>query len=242
MDIQLLGQLAALIFLETVMVVDNVVVIIAQCSALPEHQRALARRWGIMQGAILRMVLLLGVTYIGQLEHPIAWVHSLTGLTISWSQVLFITGGLLLLWMSIDHIEEATDPAHHLEKKKFASLPMVVFQLLGISLIFSVDSVLSLVGVTKVYWIMVVAVSVSVLVMLTIVDRLNEFIERFPGYKMLGLIFVGLIGGKLVSDGLGLHLVTEEALYGGLIAMLVLQTLNIVRRVRLQRHQVSVAS
>jgi len=198
------AALGALIAMEIVLGVDNLVFIAILSSKLPEHQRSRARRIGIGLSLILRMGLLATVSSIVKLTAPlfVIFEHG-----FSWRDLILTGGGLFLVWKATNEIHQMVDPDEQAEQKlqRPRSFIVAIGQILILDLVFSIDSIVTAVGMTEHVPIMIVAVLAAVLAMLIAADPLANFIHRNPTIVMLALGFLLLIGATLIADGLGFH-------------------------------------
>ncbi len=228
------AALATLIAMEVVLGIDNLIFISILTNKLPEEQRAKARRIGIGAALILRLALLGTVAYIVQLTEPIfeAFGHG-----FSWRDLILIAGGLFLVWKATKEIHHSVDPDHgpDLFEGKTVTLTFAgaIGQILVLDLVFSIDSIITAVGMTDHIPIMVIAVLVAVTVMLVAADPLANFIQRHPTVVMLALGFLMMIGMTLIADGFGAH-VPKGYIYAAMAFSTAVEVLNIFSR-RAQR-------
>ena len=198
--------LATLIAMEVVLGIDNLIFISIVTNKLPEGQRAQARRIGIGLALILRLALLGTVAFIVKLTTP---VITLLGHGFSWRDIILIAGGLFLVWKATKEIHHHVDPAHAPDmfdgRAATATFASVIGQILILDMVFSVDSILAAVALTREFWIIATAIVVSVIAMLFSMDALSRFMERNPTVVMLALAFLVMIGMVLVAEGLGFH-------------------------------------
>lgn len=226
------AALAALIAMEVVLGIDNLIFISILTNRLPEPQRPKARRIGIGLALVMRLILLGSVAYIVQLTTPIisAWGHS-----FAWRDIILIAGGLFLVWKATKEIHHNVDPdpAPDLftSSKAAVAFGTVVGQIIILDLVFSIDSIITAVGMTPHIPIMVVAVTVTVLVMLIAADPCADFIQRNPTIVMLALGFLLLIGTTLVAEGFGAH-VPKGYIYSAMAFSALVEGLNMLARRR----------
>ncbi len=240
MSLDAMASLLTLTILEIVLGIDNLVFLSILANKLPEHQRALCRKIGLIFAMASRLVLLGLVNWITQ-THIVLFSLFNTEITIT-TLVLFF-GGLFLLFKAVGEIHEdiegggakyavAQGPlVAHVTKKKSATIYsmafwMVVLQVMIIDIVFSIDSVITAVGMTHNYFIMSVAIVISVIMMLFASDPLSKFIERHPTVKMLALSFLILIGTMLMAQSIGYH-VEKGYLYFAIAFSLLVESLNI---------------
>ncbi|MDN5843379.1 MAG: TerC family protein [Alcaligenaceae bacterium] len=227
--------LATLIVMEVVLGIDNLIFISILTNKLPEQQRSKARRVGIALALVLRLGLLGTVAWIVQLTEP---VIELLGKGFSWKDMILLAGGLFLLWKATREIHHTVDPSHgedmfegktgggELASMSFAS---AIFQILLLDLVFSVDSIITAVGMTEHVPIMVIAVVVAVTVMLLAADPLAKFINNNPTIVMLALGFLIMIGMTLIAEGFGTH-VPKGYIYAAMVFSSVIEGLNMMAR------------
>lgn len=225
------AALATLIVMEVVLGIDNLIFISILTNKLPEHQRARTRRIGIGLAVILRLGLLSGVAFIVQLTAPL---FSLFGHGFSWRDLILIAGGLFLIYKATseihDHVvldEEAEGAAAAAAVQ--ATVVSVIGQILVLDLVFSLDSIITAVGMTNDIPIMVVAVIVSVGLMLLAADGLARFIGNNPTIVMLALGFLLMIGITLIADGMGFH-IPKGYIYAAMAFSALVEGLNMLAR------------
>ncbi|WP_313516678.1 TerC family protein [Pseudomonas sp.] len=222
--------LATLVTMEIVLGIDNLVFISILTNKLPEHQRAKARRLGIGMALVLRLGLLGTVAYIVQLTEP---VFEVFGQAFSWKDMILIAGGLFLLWKATKEIHHSVDPEPEgdMFSGKTASLGFTsaIVQILVLDLVFSIDSIITAVGMTEHIPIMVIAVIAAVTVMLVAADPLARFIGNNPTVVMLALGFLIMIGMTLIAEGFGAH-VPKGYLYAAMAFSALIEGLNMLAR------------
>lgn len=202
MDYQIIVSLLTLIALEVVLGIDNVIFISILASRLPEEQQKKARRIGLLLAAVLRIGLLLIISLIMKLDNDL---FSLFGKGFSGKELILIAGGLFLLYKSTKEIYhkmegEDGDQTKNLKVNTFGA---VLVQILIMDLVFSVDSIITAIGMVKEVWVMYVAVIVTVALMLVAAEPISNFVNKHPSFKMLALSFLLLIGFSLVAEGWG---------------------------------------
>lgn len=223
--------LITLMAMEIVLGIDNLIFISILTNKLPEEQRSKGRRIGIGLALILRLALLGTVAWIVQLTEP---VFEIFGKGFSWKDVILIAGGLFLLWKATKEIHHSVDPdpgGDVFEGKKVGELTFsaAIVQILMLDLVFSVDSIITAVGMTPHIPIMVIAVIVAVTVMLIAADPLAAFINRHPTVVMLALGFLIMIGMTLLAEGFGVH-VPKGYIYAAMIFSVLVEGLNMAAR------------
>jgi len=220
-------SLATLTFLEIVLGIDNVIFVALMAGRLPEAQRAKARALGLGLALLFRVVMLFGLVWIAHLEEP---VFSIAEYDVSWRDIILMAGGLFLIvkaTLEIHHSVEGHQDQHG--NTVAAAFGMVVFQIVLIDIVFSLDSVITAVGMTDHLPVMITAVAVAMAIMLLASGSVAGFIERHPTTKMLALSFLLLIGVALVADALHFH-IPRGYLYFAIAFSLFVETLNIVAR------------
>ncbi|UXV21794.1 TerC family protein [Pseudomonas fluorescens] len=227
--------LATLIVMEIVLGIDNLIFISILTNKLPEKHRAKARRIGISMALVLRLGLLSTIAFIVQLTTP---VFEIFGQAFSWKDMILIAGGLFLVWKATTEIHHSMDPEPE-EKATTGNVVTIGFaaaigQILLLDLVFSIDSIITAVGMTEHLPIMIIAVVTSVIVMLVAAEPLAKFINDNPTVVMLALGFLIMIGMTLIAEGFGAH-VPKGYVYAAMAFSAVIECLNIARRNRHKR-------
>lgn len=222
--------LVTLIVMEVVLGIDNLVFISILTNKLPEDQRRPARNIGIALALVLRLALLGTAAWIVHLTEP---VFEILGHPFSWKDMILIAGGLFLVWKATKEIHHSVDPVDK-EEDFIASttsntLAAAIGQILLLDLVFSVDSIITAVGMTPHLPIMVVAVVFAVIVMLVASGPLSAFIEKNPTIVMLALGFLMMIGMTLIADGMGFH-VPKGYIYAAMAFSGLVEVLNMLSR------------
>lgn len=193
-----------LVALELVLGVDNVIFISILAGKLPVDQQKRARTTGILAAVITRLLLLLSLSWIISLEEPLFYIMEFG---ISGRDLILLAGGLFLLWKSTHEIHQKLEGAEgHASAKVTASFWSVVVQIMLLDIVFSLDSVITAVGMVDHIEIMVAAVIIAAVVMVFTSTPLGHFVERHPTIKMLALSFLLLIGFTLIVEGLHQHI------------------------------------
>ena len=196
--------LVTLTVLEIVLGIDNIVFISILAGKLPEDVRARARKVGLALAMFMRIALLLSITWVMRLTAPL---FTLVGQEISGRDLILIVGGLFLLAKSTHEIHDKLEGEEgHASAKVVTSFNAVIVQILLLDIVFSLDSVITAVGMADDVAVMIVAVIVAVGVMLLSAGGISNFVERHPTVKMLALSFLLLIGVSLVAEGLDQHI------------------------------------
>lgn len=244
------AALVTLIVMEVVLGIDNLIFISILSNKLPEAQRQRARRIGISLALVMRLALLSMIAWIVGLTTPVfdlgmravdATGHILYETQFSWRDLILIAGGVFLMWKAtkeIHHNVDADDSGELLDKTPGAvaglSFGSAIVQILLLDVVFSIDSILTAVGMTDQVEIMYVAVIVAVAVMLFAANPLGEFINRNPTVVMLALGFLLMIGMVLIAEGFGVH-VPKGYIYTAMAFSAGVEILNIVARRRRAR-------
>lgn len=222
--------LLTLIVMEIVLGIDNLLFISILTNKLPEDQRARARRIGIGLALILRLLLLSAVAWIVQLTTPI---FTLFDHGFSWKDLILIAGGTFLIWKATKEIHHTVDPepTPDMFDSQVVSLTFTaaISQILLLDLVFSIDSIITAVGMTPHVPVMVIAVIVAVAAMLLAANPLARFIELNPTIVMLALGFLLMIGMTLVAEGFGVH-VPKGYIYAAMAFSASIEGLNMWSR------------
>ncbi len=228
--------LATLIAMEVVLGIDNLIFISILSNKLPPNQREKARRTGIGLALIMRLALLGTVAFIVQLTEPL---FTAFGHGFSWRDLILIAGGLFLVWKATREIHHNVDPHPGPDmfdnEKVVMGFKAAIGQILVLDLVFSIDSIITAVGMTPHIPIMVIAVIVAVAVMLMAAKPLADFISRNPTVVMLALGFLLMIGMTLIAEGFGAH-VPKGYIYAAMAFSALIEGLNVLsRRARRRR-------
>jgi predicted tellurium resistance membrane protein TerC len=217
-----------LVALEIVLGIDNIIFISILAGKLPPEQRDRARVLGLAAALITRLLLLLGLSWVVQLTEPLFAVF---GHEISGRDLILLLGGLFLLAKSVTEISHSMDGPTGKDGKKAvaASFTAVIVQIMILDVVFSLDSVITAVGMVDELGVMVAAVVVTVLVMLFASGPISRFVDRHPSIKMLALAFLVLIGVVLVAEGLDQH-IPKGYIYFAMAFSVVVELLNIRMR------------
>jgi predicted tellurium resistance membrane protein TerC len=221
--------LLTLTVLEIVLGIDNVIFISILVQRLPAAARDRARLIGLSLAMGMRILLLLTISWIVGLTSP---VFTLAGREFSWRDLILIGGGLFLLWKATTEIGESLEgePAHHVDPDAgTASFGGVLFQIVLLDIVFSLDSVLTAVGMVDEIAIMIAAVVIAVGVMLVASGPLAKFVHDHPSVKMLALAFLLLIGVTLIADGFGFH-IDKAYIYAAMAFSVFVEALNLRAR------------
>lgn len=195
--------LATLTALEIVLGVDNIIFISILAGKLPRGQQGRARRWGLLGAMLTRILLLLSLSYVIGLTRPIATV---LGKEVAGRDLILVFGGIFLLAKSTWEIHENLEGAESEKRgRAAASFAGAIVQIMLLDIVFSLDSVITAVGMARQLGVMIAAVVLAVAVMMFAARPIAEFVDRHPTVKMLALSFLLLIGFSLVAEGFGQH-------------------------------------
>lgn len=221
--------LATLTALEIVLGIDNIVFLSVIVSKLPQKQQASARRIGLIGAMGMRLALLACIAWVMELTTPL---FSAFSKEISGRDLILIIGGLFLIAKASKEIHHSIDaPEEHGPGKIMSGFAMTIAQIMLLDIIFSLDSVITAVGLVDHISIMMIAVVLSVLVMLVAAKTIGEFVEKHPSVKMLALSFLILVGFVLLLDGLAIH-IPKGYIYFAMAFSLSVETLNLLNRKR----------
>jgi len=238
------AALITLIVMEVVLGIDNLIFISILSNKLPEHQRRNARRIGIALALVMRLALLSTLAFIVGLTQPVfelPWQGPLDDhgqpsfeLSFSWRDLILIAGGVFLVWKATTEIHEKVDPGEihsvmDTTARVTTGLGAAIFQIILLDLVFSIDSILTAVGMTDHLPIMIAAVVITVAVMLVAADPLANFINNNPTVVMLALGFLLMIGAVLIADGFGVH-VPKGYIYAAMAFSAGVEALNMLAR------------
>lgn len=205
MDYEIIMSLLTLVALEVVLGIDNVVFISILSGKLPQHQQKKTRRMGLLLAMFLRLGLLSIISLIMQLKADLFTVFDYG---ISGKDLILILGGLFLMYKSTSEIYHKMEgePGDVSKAIKVATMTQVVIQILIMDIVFSLDSIITAVGLAEHLWIMYTAIIVSVGIMLFAAEPISNFVNTHPAFKILALSFLLLIGFSLFGEGFGLEI------------------------------------
>ncbi len=215
---------ATLAALEIVLGVDNIIFIAILSGKLPVEQREKARKLGLLGAFVSRMGLLAALSWIVKLDKPLFEVF---GKGFSGKAIILFVGGLFLLYKATKEIHHKLEAEEDVSVGKVAvTFGGVIFQIMLLDMVFSIDSVITAVGMTPHIWIMVAANVIALAVMLLVGKSISEFVERHPSVKVLALSFLLMIGLVLVSESFGVH-VPKGYIYGAMGFSVFVELINI---------------
>jgi predicted tellurium resistance membrane protein TerC len=227
--------LATLSLLEIVLGIDNLIFISILSGKLPPEQRDKARKMGLSLALITRILLLCSLSWVMSLSNQL-WNISILGLPLpnTGKDLVLAFGGLFLIWKSTKEIHEKveghTESTSQLKAPSFAS---VIVQILLLDIVFSLDSVITAVGMSNQIPVMIAAVVLAMLVMLLFVNQIGAFVEKYPTIKVLALAFLILIGTMLLAEGFQQH-ISKGYIYFAMAFSVAVEVINI--RVRSKSH------
>ena len=235
-DPQTWMALFTLTVLEIVLGIDNLVFLAIVSTRLPAHQQASARSIGLFAALFLRVGLLLTLTWIAQATTPIV---TIAGFPISWRDVILGVGGLYLVYKGVMEIHEAVEGAGgEPGAKPPASYAAVITQIMILDLAFSLDSIITAVGMTNNRPVMVAAIVIAIMVMMFAAGAVSGFINKHPTMKMLALAFLILVGTALIADAAHFH-IPRGYLYFAIVFSIGVEALNLWHKTRAARKAAS---
>ncbi|MFZ9387171.1 MAG: TerC family protein [Chitinophagaceae bacterium] len=220
MDAAVLISLLTLIALEVVLGIDNIIFISILAGKLPPDQQKKARTWGILLAMLMRLGLLAAISVIMKLDREL---FRALGTSISGKDLILILGGIFLIWKSTREIwyKMEGEQGDGEQKIKKASLREIIGQILLLDLVFSVDSIITAVGLVNEIWVMYTAVIITVIIMLIAAAPISNFVNKHPAFKILALSFLMLIGFTLLVEGFDIHIPKGYVYFAMAFALLV---------------------
>ena len=220
--------LITLTFLEIVLGIDNIIFISIVAGKLPQNQQKKARLIGLSLALIMRVILLFGITWLVSLTNP---VITLMDFKLSWRDIILLVGGLFLIAKSTSEIHHKVEGEDEEKKVKGVSTAFgkALFQIVVLDIIFSFDSILTAVGLTKEITLMVIAVIISILIMMIFAGKISDFINKHPTLQILALSFLILIGFMLGIEAFHFH-VPKGYIYFAVFFSLLVEVINIRMR------------
>ncbi|MDZ4793698.1 MAG: TerC family protein [Bacteroidota bacterium] len=220
MDGQLIISLLTLIALEVVLGIDNIIFISILAGKLPKEQQRKARNWGILLAMVMRLGLLAAVAWIMKLDKEL---FSLFNTSITGKGLILILGGLFLIYKSTKEMYYKIEGEHEDGERKIKKVTFnaVLGQILLLDIVFSVDSIITAVGMVDQVWVMYVAVIVTVIIMLIAAAPISNFVNKHPAFKVLALSFLLLIGFTLLVEGFNVHIPKGYIYFAMAFALLV---------------------
>ena len=236
-DPQIWASLLTLTALEIVLGIDNVIFISIVVAKLPKEDQARARFIGLCGALVFRILLLASLVWLVGLTKP---VFKMFDLDFSWRDLILIGGGLFLMYKGTKEIHETVEGGENDDdgNRKVQSFAVAIFQIMILDIIFSLDSVITAVGMTNVLPIMITAVVIAVIIMMVASGPVSQFIQDHPTTKMLGLSFLLLVGMALIADGLHFH-IPRGYLYFAIAFSAGVEVLNVLSSKRRKRAKAS---
>jgi len=224
-DIGVWSSLLTLTVLEIVLGIDNIVFLTLLVSKVPAHQRTFARQFGLLAAMGTRILLLISVAWLARLVTPLFTVmdHPVSG-----RDLVLLTGGLFLIYKAVMEIHGSLEGGEdvHGPKRLATNLAMVIAQIAVIDIVFSLDSVITAVGLAEHLWVMITAIVLAIGVMMIAAKPIGDFVDQHPTVKMLALSFLVLVGVALVAEGTG-HEMPKGYLYFAMAFSFIVEMLNL---------------
>lgn len=236
-------SLATLVILEIILGIDNIIFLSLVVAKLPIHQQTFARRLGLTAAMLMRVLLLSSLAWIAHLAHPLFYVYtnhitlqppepstsSLWFLAVSSRDLVLFFGGLFLIWKGVIEIRDMfrKTKAHTISSGNM-TLFKAITQIMLLDIVFSLDSVITAIGLSDHLFIMVAAVIIAVLLMMIAAKPIGDFVETYPTVKMLALVFLILVGLVLIIDGVHYE-VPKGYIYFALFFSVAVETLNLLK-------------
>lgn len=237
-DPQIWISLLTLTFLEIVLGVDNIIFISIISNKLPEKQQGRARSIGLILAMVFRIILLLMINWIISLKDPVLTIGFINepgtenALQVSWKDLILLAGGIFLILKSTFeiHSKMQVDEPHHAPKSAASGLlTTVIIQIILVDMVFSLDSILTAVGLVDNVVLMIIAVIISIGMMMAFAGKISRIINQHPSLQMLALSFLVVIGVMLVAEGIHQH-ISKNIIYSCLAFSLLVELLNIKMR------------
>lgn len=223
-DPQIWIALATLTLLELVLGIDNIIFISILSGKLPEEQQPRARFIGLSGALVMRVLLLFSLSWIIGLTEPLFTVF---GQSVSGRDLVLLIGGLFLIGKSTHEIHGSLEGVEgHQSGKVYSTFASVIVQIMLLDIVFSLDSVITAIGMVEQLWVMIVAVVISIIAMMFFAAPIGNFVEKHPTIKMLALSFLLLIGFTLVAEGFHQH-IPKGYIYGAMAFSVFVELLNI---------------
>jgi len=239
LDPQVWASLLTLTALEIVLGIDNLVFISILSNRLPVHQQVKARRTGLMLAVITRLLLLASIAWLAGLTEPL---FSVGGHGVSMRDVILIGGGLFLLAKGTTEIHTTVEGVEEeMREAKAASFVVVIVQIMLLDIVFSLDSVITAVGMAQHLPVMALAIIIAVIIMIFAAEPLSRFISEHLSVKMLALSFLILVGVALIADGMGFH-IPKGYLYFAIAFSVGVEALNLAATKRRRKKAGQVAA
>lgn len=227
--------LLTLVVLEIVLGIDNLLFIAVLAEKLPPHQRDCARQLGLGLALIMRLLLLTAIFWVVTLVKPL---FALAGFSFSGRDLILIGGGLFLVFKATMELDERLEGSAHqtFSSRTYAGFWMVISQIVILDAVFSLDSVITAVGMVEELWVMMTAVVIAMAVMIAAAKPLTIFVNRHPSLVILCLGFLLMIGLTLIADGFGQH-IPKGYLYGAIGFSILIEFFNQTARRKSEQHE-----
>jgi len=224
-DISIWSSLLTLTVLEIVLGIDNIVFLTLLVGKVPANRRAFARQFGLLAAMGTRIVLLMSVAWLAKLVTPL---FAVMGHPVSGRDLVLLLGGLFLIYKAVMEIHGSLEGGEEIHSPKHlaSQLPLVIAQIAVIDIVFSLDSVITAVGLADHLWVMITAIVLAIGVMMVAAKPIGEFVEEHPTVKMLALSFLVLVGVALVAEGTG-HEMPKGYLYFAMAFSFIVEMLNL---------------
>lgn len=220
-------SLLTLSFLEIILGIDNLIFISITTTRLPQNQQQLARRFGLLFAMVTRLLLLAAVFLLVHFTTPLFFIASHA---FSIRDLILVLGGIFLLYTGTGEIHsEVAQVEVETNIRRPSSLLTTIFRIGVLDIVFSLDSVITAVGMTQHYWVMATAIVIAIIIMLFLSEVISRFIQKNPTIKMLALSFIIMVGVVLIADGFGFH-TPREYLYFAICFSLFVEVMNTLAR------------
>jgi predicted tellurium resistance membrane protein TerC len=225
LDINIWSSLLTLTVLEIVLGIDNIIFLTLLVGKVPPEKRHFARQFGLLAAMGTRILLLMSVAWLARLVAPL---FEILGHPVSGRDLVLLFGGLFLLYKAVTEIHDSLEGGEviHSPKHIASQLPLVIAQIAIIDIIFSLDSVITAVGLADHLWVMVTAIVIAIGVMMFAAQSIGDFVEKHPTVKMLALAFLVLVGVALMAEGTG-HAMPKGYLYFAMAFSFLVEMLNL---------------
>ena len=223
LTVDILVSLLTLTFLEVVLGIDNIVFISLVAGRMPVEDRRKVRVVGLLLALIGRLLLLLGIQWIIGLHTPIVTIKEFS---LSYRDLILVAGGLFLIGKSSSEIHHKVEgKSDETNRKKPMSMKGAIIQIILLDLVFSLDSIITAVGLVDTIWVIIAAIVISMVIMLSFARPISNFIDQHPAMKLLAIAFLFMIGTVLVVEGLHVH-VPKGYIYFSMAFALVIEFIN----------------
>ncbi len=232
-DINAWLALGTLTMLEIVLGIDNIIVLSVIVAKLPAHQQNKARRIGLAAAMLMRLALLASIAWIARLTYTL---FSVLGQDISARDLILLVGGLFLIWKAVREIQASfhVGDEHGVQFKTHLTFMSAIVQIMILDIVFSLDSVITAVGLSDHLAIMMLAVIIAVAVMMLAARPIGEFVEAHPTVKMLALTFLILVGILLALESFDIH-ISKGYIYFAMFFSIAVETLNLLRQKKIDK-------